>query len=75
MIAIQKIHNILTVKKIILTGQQFIDLLSAIELLTDGFIFFRLISHVILMSQCRGIVHILRVDETSNEYIRGNKSE
>ena len=77
MIAIQKIHNILTVKKIsigrktvLLTGQQFIDLLPAIELLTDGLIFICLISHV--MSRHRPYSQRCR---TSNEYVSGNKSE
>ena len=36
---------------VLLTGQQFIDLLPAIELLTDDLIFIGLISHVILTSQ------------------------
>ena len=54
--AIQYIHNILTVNNkipiscetVLLTGQQFIDLLPAIELLTDGIIFIGSIRHVIL---------------------------
>ena len=35
---------------VVLTGQQFIDLLSAIKLLTDGLIFIGSTSHVILTS-------------------------
>ena len=43
-----KIH--IRCKTVLLTGQQFIDLLPAIEqLLTDGLIFIGSISHVILM--------------------------
>ena len=56
--ATQLIHNILTVnnkiprscKTVLLTGKQFIDLLPAIELLTDGLISIGLISHVKLTS-------------------------
>ena len=42
-----KIH--IRCKTVLLTGQQFIDPLPAIELLTDGLIFIGSISHVILM--------------------------
>ena len=66
----QNIHNILTVnnkipiscKLIYWPGQQFIDLLPAIELLTDGLIFICSISHMILTSQCRSVVQILGLD-------------
>ena len=65
--AIQYIHNILAVnnkipiccKTVPLTGQQFIDLLPAVELLTDGLIFIGSISHAILTSQCKDVVPIL----------------
>ena len=46
----------------LLTGQQFIDLLPAIDLLTDGLIFISSLSHVILTSQCRNVVPILGLD-------------
>ena len=46
----------------LLTGQQFIDLLPAIELLTDGLIFIGSLSHVILTSQCQNVVPILGLD-------------
>ena len=46
----------------LLTGQQFIDLLPAIELLTDGLIFIGSICHVILTSQCQNVVPILGLD-------------
>ena len=54
-------HNILTVnnkiptsyKTDLLTGQQFIDLLPAIELLTDDLNFIGSLSHVILTSKRR----------------------
>ena len=49
-------------KTVLLTSQQFIDLLPAIELLTHGLIFMGSISHVILMSQCWGFVYILGLD-------------
>ena len=62
--AIQQILNILTVnytvpnsrKTVLLTSQQFIDLLPAIELLTDCFIFIGSISHMILTSQGPGVL-------------------
>ena len=69
--AIQLIHNILTAnskvpsscKTVLLTaGQQFIDLLPAIELLTYGLISIGLMSHVKLTSQCRCVVQILGLD-------------
>ena len=47
----------------LLTGQQFIDLLPAIELLTDGLNFIGSLSHVILTSQCQNVVPILGLDE------------
>ena len=59
----------------LLTGQQFIDLLPAIELLTDGLIFIGSLSHLILTSQCQNVVPILGLDgrgyliKTSNGYI------
>ena len=37
----------------LLTGQQFIDLLPSVELLTDGLIFNGSIRHVLMTSQCR----------------------
>ena len=46
----------------LLTDQQFIDLLHAIELLTDGLIFIGSLSHVILTSQCQNVVPILGLD-------------
>ena len=46
----------------LLTGQQFIDLLPAIDLLTDGLIFIGSLSHVIFMSQCQNLIPILRID-------------
>ena len=46
----------------LLTGQQFIDLLPAIELLTDGLNFIGSLSHVILTSQCQNVVPILGLD-------------
>ena len=61
-------------KTVLLKGQQFIDLLLAIKLLTDwfnmltiklltdGLIFIGSISQVILTSQCRGVVQILGPD-------------
>ena len=60
-------HNILTVynkisiscKVVLLTSQKFINLLPAIELLTDGLIFIGSLSYVILTSQCPGVVQIL----------------
>ena len=64
------IHNILTIDKKIsilfsitalLTGQQFIELLPAIERFTDGLIFIGSMSHVILTSECQGVVQILRL--------------
>ena len=63
-------HNILAVnnkipigfKTFLLTGQQFIDLCLAIELLTDGLIFIGLISNVILTSQRQDVVPILGLD-------------
>ena len=63
-------HNILAVnnkiptscKTNLLTGQQFIDLLPAIELLTDGLNFIGSLSHVILTSQCQNVVPILGLD-------------
>ena len=45
-----------------LTGQQFIGLLPAIELLTDGVIFIGSLNHVILTSQCQNVVPILGLD-------------
>ena len=45
-----------------LTGQQFIDLLPAIELLTDGLIFIGSLSHVISTSQYQNLVPILGLD-------------
>ena len=59
----------------LLTGQQFIDLLPAIELLTDGPILIGSLSHVILTSQCQNVVPILGLNgrgyliKTSNGYI------
>ena len=47
----------------LLTGQQFIDLLPTVELLTDGLIFIGSLSHLILMSQCQNVVLILRLYE------------
>ena len=55
--AIQLLHNILTVnnkipiscKTVLLTGQQFIDLLPAIKLLIDDLIFIGSKNHTILM--------------------------
>ena len=55
-----KIHS--SCKTVLLTSQQFIDLLPAIQLLTDGLIFICLISHVKLTSQCRCVVQILGLD-------------
>ena len=60
-------HNILAVnnkiptscKTDLLTGQQFINLLPAIELLTDDLIFIGSLSHVILTSQCQNVVPVL----------------
>ena len=46
----------------LLTSQQFIHLLPAIELLTDGLIFIGSLSHVILTSQCQNVVPILGLD-------------
>ena len=51
-----------TCKTDLLTGQQFIDQLPAIELLTDGLIFIGSRSHVILTSQCQNVVPILGLD-------------
>ena len=42
----------------VLTGQQFIELLPAIELLTDDFIFIGSMSHVMLTSECLGVVQM-----------------
>ena len=78
--AIQYIHNILSVnnkipircKTVPLTGQQFIDLLPAVELLTDGLIFIGSISHAILTSQCKDVVPILWIDEWGYCYVSGN---
>ena len=63
-------HNILAVnnkipigfKTVLLTGQQFIDLCPAIELLTDGLIFIGSIRNVILTSQRQDVVPILGLD-------------
>ena len=62
-------HNIFTVNKIpfscktvLLTGQQIINLLPAIEMLSDCLIFIGSISHVILASQCLDVVPILAFD-------------
>ena len=46
----------------LLTGQQFIDILPAIELLIDGLIFIGSPSHVIFTSQCQNVVPILGID-------------
>ena len=45
-------------KAVLLTSQQFIGVLPA----TKPMIFIGSISPVILMSQCRGVVHILGLD-------------
>ena len=50
---------LISCKTILLTGQQFVNLLPAIELLTDGLIFISSIFHVIVTSQCRSIIQIL----------------
>ena len=63
-------HNILAVnnkiptncKTDLLTGQQFIDLLPAIELLTNGLIFIGSLSQLILTSQCQNVDPILGLD-------------
>ena len=62
-------YNILTInnkisscKTDLLTGQQFIDLLPTIELLTDCLIFIGSLNHVILTSQCQNVVPILGLD-------------
>ena len=47
---------------VLLTDQQSIDLLPAIELLTDGLIFSGSIGHVILTPPCRGVVNIPGLD-------------
>ena len=49
-------------KTVIVTDQQFIDLLPAIQLLTDSLIFIGSINHVKLTSQCRGVVQSLGFD-------------
>ena len=46
-------------KTVLLTGKQIIDLLPAIEMLTDCLIFIGSISHVILTSQCLDVIPIL----------------
>ena len=55
----------------LLTGQQFIDLLPAIELLTDGLIFIGSLSHLTLTSQCQNLGLDGRgyLIKTSNGYI------
>ena len=66
--------NILTVNKRIpihcitglLTGQQFVDLLPAIELLTDYLIFIGLTSHVILTSA----VIVNNIEVSSNDVVQ-----
>ena len=63
-------HNILAVnnkittscKTDLLTGQQFIDILPAIELLTEGPTLIASLSYVILTSQCQNVVPILGLD-------------
>ena len=52
----------------LLTGQHFIDLLPAIELLTDGLIFIGSLSHMILTSHCQNVVPILGLD--GREYLK-----
>ena len=52
----------ITCKTDLLTGQLFIDLLPAIELLTDGLIFIGSISHMIMTSQRQDVVPILGLD-------------
>ena len=54
--------NPIRCKTVLLIGQQFIDLLPATELLTGDLIFIGQISHVLLTSQCRGVVQILGLD-------------
>ena len=49
-------------KTVQLTGQQLIDLLPTIELLTDSLIFIGSVSHMIMTSQCLGVVQILGID-------------
>lgn len=49
--------------KLIYRVHQFIDLLPAIELLTDGLIFIGSICNVILTSQCQDVPPILGLDE------------
>ena len=56
-------------KTVLLTGQQFIDLLPAIKLLTDGPIFIGSISNGILTSQCRVDVLIRGLDGLNLENI------
>ena len=46
----------------LLNGQQFIDLLPTIELLTDCLIFIGSLNHVILTSQFQNVVPILGLD-------------
>ena len=76
-------HNILTVNNkipircntVFLTVQQFIDLLRAYELLTDGLIFIGSISQIILTLPCRGVVQILglTVEDIEKSLERVNK--
>ena len=63
-------YNILTInnkiptscKTDLLTGQQFINLLPAIELLTYGLIFIGSLRYMLLKSQCQNVVPILGLD-------------
>ena len=57
----------------LLTGQQFIDLLPAIELLTDGLIFIGSLSHVILTSQCQNVVPILGLDRRDEDILKTSR--
>lgn len=66
-------------KTVLLTGQEFIDLLPFNHLLTDGLIFIGSIRNSMLASQCQGVVEIYGRDErevlkTGNGYV-GGKSE
>ena len=60
---------LISCKTVLLTGQQFIDLLLAIELSTDGLIFIGSVSHVIWTPLCRGIVQILGLTDEDIENI------
>ena len=62
-----------------MTGQEFIDLLPFIDLLTDDLIFIGSIRNSMLVSQCPGVFEIYGRDErevlkTGNGYV-GGKSE